>query len=69
MPGTAGDGTHSAGLVVVLALVVFAAPLAIWLAFSKRIASAGGLSAFVEAAAGRPAAVVQAWIWALAYFL
>ena len=31
--------------------------------------SAGGLSAFVEAAAGRPAAVAHAWIWAFAYFL
>jgi hypothetical protein len=27
------------------------------------------LSAFVEAAAGRPAAVAHGWIWALAYFL
>ena len=69
LPGTAGDGVRSAGLVVALALVVFAAPLAIWLAFSKRIVSSGGLSAFVEAAAGRPAAVAHAWIWALAYFL
>jgi hypothetical protein len=57
------------GLVVLLALLVFVAPLAIWVAFSGRIASAGGLSAFVEAAAGRPAAVAHAWIWALAYFL
>ena len=69
LPGTAGDGVRSAGLVVVLALAVFAAPLAVWVAFSGRIASAGGLSAFVEAAAGRPAATVHAWIWALAYFL
>jgi amino acid transporter len=69
LPGTAGDGVDSAGLVVVLALVVFIAPLGIWLAFSKRIASAGGLSAFVEAAAGRPAAVAHGWIWAFAYFL
>ena len=69
LPGTAGDGVDSAGLVVVLALVVFVAPLGIWLAFSRRIASAGGLSAFVEAAAGRPAAVAHGWIWAFAYFL
>jgi amino acid transporter len=69
LPGTAGDGVESAGLVVLLALVVFAAPLGIWLAFSKRIASAGGLTAFVEAAAGRPAAVAHGWIWAFAYFL
>jgi len=29
LPGTAGDGTDSAGLVVALALLVFAAPLGI----------------------------------------
>jgi amino acid transporter len=69
LPGAAGDAIDSAGLVVALALVVFAAPLAIWLAFSLRVVSGGGLSAFVEAAAGRPAAVAHAWIWAFAYFL
>jgi amino acid transporter len=69
LPGAAGESVDSAGLVVVLALLVFGAPLAIWSAFSKRIATAGGLSAFVEAAFGRPAAAVHAWIWAFAYFL
>jgi len=69
LPGAAGDATSSAGLVVVLALAVFAAPLGIWLVFSKRIVSPGGLSAFVEAAAGRRLAVAHGWIWALAYFL
>ena len=69
LPGTAGDGVRSAGLVVVLALAVFAFPLAVWLVFSSRVATGGGLSAFVEAAAGRPAAAVHAWIWAFAYFL
>ncbi len=70
LPGTAGDdGIASAGLVVVLAVAVFAAPLALWLVYSQRVVSPGGLSAFVEAAAGRPAALVHGWIWALAYFL
>lgn len=70
LPGTAGDeGIESAGLVVLLALAVFAAPLVLWLAYSRRVVSPGGLSAFVEAAAGRPAAVVHGWIWAFAYFL
>ncbi len=49
--------------------MVFAAPLGIWLAYSRRVVSPGGLSAFVEAASGRPAAVAHAWIWAFAYFL
>jgi amino acid transporter len=70
LPGTAGDhGITSAGLVVLLALAVFAAPLALWLLYSRRVVSPGGLTAFVEAAAGRPAAVVHGWIWAIAYFL
>jgi amino acid transporter len=69
LPGSAGDGLDSAGLVVALALIVFAAPLGIWLAYSRSIVFAGGLSAFVAAAAGRRAAVVHGWIWAGAYFL
>jgi amino acid transporter len=70
LPGTAGDeGVESAGLVVLLALAVFAAPLVLWLVYSRRVVSPGGLTAFVEAAAGRRAALVQGWIWAFAYFL
>jgi len=70
LPGTAGDeGIESAGLVVLLAIAVFAAPLVLWLVYSRRVVSPGGLTAFVEAAAGRPAALVHGWIWALAYFL
>jgi hypothetical protein len=70
LPGTAGDESiESAGLVVALAVAVFVAPLVLWLVYSRRVLSPGGLTAFVEAAAGRPAALVHGWIWALAYFL
>jgi hypothetical protein len=69
LPGTAGESVGSSGLVVLLAVAVFGVPLAIWVRFSERIASAGGLSAFVEAAVGRRAAVAHGWIWSLAYFL
>jgi hypothetical protein len=69
LPGVAGDGLDSAGLVVLLALAVFAAPLGIWLAYSGRVLSAGGLTAFVGHSAGRRAALVHGWIWAFAYFL
>jgi hypothetical protein len=68
-PGTAGEGADSAGLVVLLAVLVFAAPLAIWLAFSRRLVSPGGLTAFVAEAAGRRVALAHGWIWAFAYFL
>ena len=70
LPGTAGDdGIKSAGLVVALAVAVFAAPLTLWLVYSRRVVSPGGLTAFVDAAAGRPVALAQGWIWAFAYFL
>jgi hypothetical protein len=70
LPAAAGDdGIESAGLVVLLGVVVFAAPLTLWLVYSRRIVSPGGLTAFVDAAAGRPIALAQGWIWAFAYFL
>jgi hypothetical protein len=69
LPGAAGGGIAAAGLTTTLALLVFLAPLAIWLGFSERIASAGGLTAFVEAAAGRTLARVQALVWIVSYFL
>src|SRR5215470_15300685 len=58
LPGAAGDdGIESAGLVVLLALAVFAAPLTLWLVYSRRVVTPGGLTAFVDAAAGRPVAL------------
>jgi amino acid transporter len=68
-PGVAADGIESAALVVVLALVLFAAPVAIWLAFSRDVVTSGGLTAFVDAAVGRRVALVHGWIWIFAYFL
>lgn len=69
LPGAAGDALPVSGLTALLAILVFLAPLAVWLGFSERIASAGGLAAFVEAAAGRTMARAQAVIWIVAYFL
>ncbi|HUZ15794.1 MAG TPA: hypothetical protein VMU72_06405 [Gaiellaceae bacterium] len=69
LPGAAGGALPASGLTIVLALLVFVAPLAIWLGFSEQIASAGGLTAFVEAAAGKTVARVQAGIWIVSYFL
>jgi hypothetical protein len=67
--GAAGPAIASAGLTTALALLAFLPPLAIWLRYSERIASAGGLYAFVEAAAGRRLASLQATIWTISYFL
>ena len=69
LPGTADEVLSSAGFTTLAAIVVFAAPLAIWAAYSRRIASPAGLTAFVEAAAGRRLARAQAAIWAVAYAL
>ncbi|HET7572439.1 MAG TPA: hypothetical protein VFJ77_07200 [Gaiellaceae bacterium] len=70
LPDVVGSAAlPSIGLVALLALVLFAFPVAIWLRYSSRIASAGGLYAFVEAAAGRRAARVHGAIWIVSYFL
>ncbi len=67
VPG-AGD-MRSAGLLVAVGALLFACPLAVWLRYSKDIASAGGLAAFVEASTGRKLALAQASVWAVSYFL
>jgi amino acid transporter len=41
----------------------------VWLRYSEDVVSAGGLAAFVEAAAGRRLALAQATVWAFSYFL
>ena len=68
VPG-AVSATRSLGLVGVLAAGLFVVPLAIWFRFSSHVASSGGLFSFVEAAAGRPLALVQGGIWIVSYFL
>jgi amino acid transporter len=68
-PNIVGDASASAGLVMIAAAVVFVFPLAMWLHYSSRVATSGGLYGFVEAAAGPRIALVQAGIWTLSYFL
>jgi amino acid transporter len=68
-PGLAADAGDSAGLAMVAAVVVFAAPLAIWLRYARHIAGPGGLYGFVDAAAGRRVALAQAAIWTFSYLL
>jgi amino acid transporter len=67
LPGAADP--RSAGLFALLGAALYALPLAVWLRYSEEIVSAGGLAAFVEAAVGRRAALVQAAIWSFSYFL
>jgi hypothetical protein len=68
-PGLVEDASASAGLAMIAAAVVFLLPLAVWLRYSQRVHTAGGLFGFVEAAAGRPVALAQAAIWILSYVL
>jgi amino acid transporter len=69
VPGLVRDVSASAGLVTLIAPVAFAFPLLIWLRYAREIASSGGLFSFVEAAAGRRVALVQAAIWTVSYLL
>src|SRR5262249_29833231 len=41
----------------------------VWYRYSERVVSSGGLFAFVEAAAGRPMALLQAGVWIVSYAL
>jgi hypothetical protein len=64
-----GRAIGSAGLAAVLGVAMFAPPLWVWWRYSGEIASAGGLYAFVQAAAGVRAARLHGAIWVVSYFL
>jgi amino acid transporter len=68
-PNIVADSSDSGGVELVAAAVVFLVPLGIWMRYARQINSSGGLFAFVEAAVGRPVALVQAGIWILSYLL
>jgi amino acid transporter len=68
-PGLLADAGGSTGLAMVAAVVVFGAPLAIWLRYARDVSSSGGLYAFVEAAVGRRVALAQAGTWIVSYVL
>lgn len=68
-PGLLDDTSASAGLVAIAAAVVFGIPMVLWLKYAGQIATAGGLFGFVEAAAGRRVAMVQAVLWIASYAL
>lgn len=68
-PRVLADASASAGLATLAAAVVFLAPLAVWLGYSRHVQSAGGLFTFVEAAAGRRLALAQATLWVFSYLL
>ena len=66
----AGRGRHALGRARHPARrALYAAPLLVWVRFSRDVVSPAGLAGFVEAAAGRRLALVQAAVWAFSYFL
>jgi amino acid transporter len=68
-PQAIGSARPSSALTALIASLFFFFPLTIWLRYSERIASSGGLMAFVEAAAGRRVARVQGALWVISYAL
>jgi amino acid transporter len=68
-PSMVADAANSAGLAMLAALAVFTVPILIWLRYSRHVSGAGGLYSFVEAAAGRRVALLQAGIWTFSYAL
>jgi amino acid transporter len=68
-PTIVAGATGSAGLAMVAGVALFAIPLAIWLRYARYISGSGGLYSFVEAAAGRRIALVQAGFWIVSYLL
>ena len=68
-PLAVDDVTSAAGFVTLLAPVIFAIPLLVWLRYSREIAGPGGLYGFVEAAAGQKVARVHGALWVFSYAL
>ncbi len=68
-PAGVSDASASAGLSMVAAAALFLPALIIWLLYSRHVAGSGGLYGFVEAAAGRRVALVQAGLWIVSYLL
>lgn len=69
VPGVTAGAGDSAGLASLAGAVAFLVPLAVWLRYARVVSGPGGLFGFVEAAAGRRVALVQAAVWAFGYVL
>ena len=68
-PASVAGASAGAGLAMAGAVALFAVPLVIWLRYARRVNGSGGLYSFVEAAAGRRVALVQAGLWIVSYLL
>lgn len=57
------------GLLTAGGAVLFFAPLAVWLEYSREVSSPGGLYSFVREAVGQPTALIHGLAWSLSYLL
>jgi hypothetical protein len=69
LPAALGSSVASAGLIALAGGLLALVPVAVWCSYSSRIASDGGLFAFVESAAGRPLAWLWGAVWIFSYAL
>ena len=69
LPGVLDETSRSAVAVVLLGAALFVPALTVWLGYSRGSVRPGGLYGFVEAAAGRRIALVQAGLWLVSYVL
>lgn len=69
VPGTLLGAASSSGLIVLVGALLFAFPVFAWYRYARRVASAGGLYSFVEAAAGIWPARLHGVVWTVSYFL
>lgn len=68
-PGIVAGVPGAAGLVPLAGAVAFLFPLGVWLRYARHVAGPAGLAGFVEQAAGRRVAMVQAGVWTISYAL
>lgn len=69
LPNTLANTGPSSTLITVLGSLAFIFPVIAWSSYARRVASAGGLYGFVEAAAGTNVARLHAAVWIVSYFL
>ncbi len=69
VPSTLAGAASSSGLIVLVGGLLFGFPVLAWYRYASRVASAGGLYSFVEAAAGVWPARLHGVAWVVSYFL
>ncbi len=69
LTSSASSGIHDIPATLLIGIILFSTVILIWMRYSDRIASSGGLYAFVKEASGERIARLQGYVWILSYFL